>query len=53
MLFIRGINEGRQAAWEVDLYLEDYTSLPVTGGIVKRTYHEISSFAGKKQVAAA
>ncbi|KAK7755935.1 glutamate synthase [NADH] [Diatrype stigma] len=51
-LIVWGINEGRQAAREVDLYLEDYTSLPVTGGIVKRTYHEISSFAGHKHVAA-
>jgi glutamate synthase (NADPH/NADH) len=37
----RGINEGRQAAREVDLYLEQSTSLPVTGGIVKRTAQEI------------
>ena len=37
----RGINEGRQAAREVDLYLERSTSLPVTGGIVKRTAQEI------------
>jgi glutamate synthase (NADH) len=39
----RGINEGRQAAREVDLYLEHCTSLPVTGGIVKRTAQEIFS----------
>jgi glutamate synthase (NADPH/NADH) len=38
---IRGINEGRQSAREVDLYLEKSTSLPVTGGIVKRTAVEI------------
>jgi glutamate synthase (NADPH/NADH) len=37
----RGINEGRQAARDVDLYLEHSTSLPVTGGIVKRTAQEI------------
>jgi hypothetical protein len=37
----RGINEGRQSAREVDLYLEQSTSLPVTGGIVKRTAQEI------------
>ena len=37
----RGINEGRMAAREVDLYLEDSTNLPVTGGIVKRTAQEI------------
>jgi glutamate synthase (NADPH/NADH) len=39
--FIRGINEGRQAAREVDLYLEQYTNLPVTGGITKHTAQEI------------
>lgn len=38
---LRGINEGRQAAREIDLYLEQYTSLPVTGGIIKRTAQEI------------
>jgi hypothetical protein len=43
----RGINEGRQAAREVDLYLEHGTSLPVTGGIVKRTAQEIFSMAAK------
>lgn len=37
----RGINEGRMAAREVDLYLEKNTNLPVTGGIVKRTAREI------------
>jgi len=31
------------AAREVDLYLEACTSLPVTGGIVKRTAQEIFS----------
>ncbi|KAI1245663.1 glutamate synthase [NADH] [Eutypa lata] len=50
-LIVWGINEGRQAAREVDLYLENYTNLPVTGGIIKRTYHEISSFAGQKVAA--
>jgi len=40
-LIVWGINEGRQAAREVDLYLEKCTSLPVTGGIVKRTAVEI------------
>jgi hypothetical protein len=44
-LVYRGINEGRQAAREVDLYLEHCTSLPVTGGIVKRTAQEIFSAA--------
>jgi glutamate synthase (NADPH/NADH) len=37
----RGINEGRQAAREVDLYLENCTNLPVTGGIVRRTAEEV------------
>ena len=37
----RGINEGRMAAREVDLFLENNTNLPVTGGIVKRTAQEI------------
>ena len=37
----RGINEGRQAAREVDLYLEQCTNLPVTGGIVKRSAEEV------------
>jgi hypothetical protein len=38
---VRGINEGRQSAREVDLYLEKSTSLPVTGGIVKQSALEI------------
>ncbi|KLU89626.1 glutamate synthase [Magnaporthiopsis poae ATCC 64411] len=42
-LIVWGINEGRQAAREVDLYLEKCTSLPVTGGIIKRTAQEIFS----------
>ncbi|KAG7115142.1 hypothetical protein HYQ46_011264 [Verticillium longisporum] len=50
-LIVWGINEGRQAAREVDLYLEQYTALPVTGGIVKHTPQEIFS-ARAKQVAA-
>ena len=37
----RGINEGRQAAREVDLYLEHSTGLPVTGGIVRSSAQEI------------
>lgn len=41
LTFHRGINEGRQSAREVDLYLEGSSSLPVTGGIVKRTAEEI------------
>src|SRR5690348_8828414 len=37
----RGINEGRQSAREVDLYLGDSSCLPVAGGIIKRTAQEI------------
>lgn len=37
----RGINEGRQAARECDLFLMKSTSLPVTGGIIKRTAQEV------------
>ncbi|KAK3683562.1 putative glutamate synthase [Podospora appendiculata] len=40
-LIVWGINEGRQAAREVDLYLEGNTNLPVTGGIVKHTAKEV------------
>ncbi|KAM7218813.1 putative glutamate synthase [NADPH] [Rhypophila decipiens] len=40
-LIVWGINEGRQAAREVDLYLEKNTALPVTGGIVKATAEEV------------
>ncbi|EPE27138.1 FMN-linked oxidoreductase [Glarea lozoyensis ATCC 20868] len=40
-LIVWGINEGRQSAREVDLYLEKSTLLPITGGIVKRTANEI------------
>ncbi len=40
-IIARGINEGRMAAREIDLYLEGRTNLPVTGGIVKRTAEEI------------
>ena len=40
-LIVWGINEGRQAAREVDLFLEKSTSLPVTGGIIKRTAAEV------------
>ena len=47
----RGINEGRQAAREVDLYLEKCTNLPVTGGIVRRTAEEV--FAAGAAVAVA
>ncbi|KAF3941186.1 hypothetical protein ABW19_dt0200816 [Dactylella cylindrospora] len=35
-LIVWGINEGRQCAREVDIYLTGSTQLPVTGGIIKR-----------------
>ena len=38
----RGINEGRQAARDVDTYLMGFgTNLPKTGGIVQRAPYEI------------
>ena len=41
-LIVWGINEGRQAARDVDSYLTGTGSqLPVTGGIVKRTPYEV------------
>merc|ERR1711939_1123153 len=40
-LIVWGINEGRQSAREVDLYLEGSTNLPITGGTIKRTAQEI------------
>jgi glutamate synthase (NADPH/NADH) len=41
LIDIRGINEGRQSAREVDIYLQGNTRLPVTGGIVKQSAREI------------
>lgn len=39
---IRGINEGRQAARDVDVYLMGVgTQLPKTGGIVQRAPYEV------------
>ncbi|KAL2107640.1 hypothetical protein VUR80DRAFT_4974 [Thermomyces stellatus] len=40
-LIVWGINEGRQAARDVDLYLEQCTGLPVTGGIVRSSADEV------------
>jgi len=41
-LIVWGINEGRQAAREIDLFLTGVASqLPVTGGIVKRAPYEV------------
>ncbi|KAI1201926.1 glutamate synthase [Nemania serpens] len=42
-LIVWGINEGRQAAREVDEYLQGSTYLPVTGGIVKQSAKKIPS----------
>ncbi|KAI9798693.1 MAG: glutamate synthase [NADH] [Sarcosagium campestre] len=39
-LIVWGINEGRQAAREVDAYLMKSTPLPITGGIVRRVPYE-------------
>ena len=39
---LRGINEGRQAARDVDTYLMGLTTqLPKTGGIIQRAPYEI------------
>lgn len=41
-LMIRGINEGRQAARDVDTYLMGVgTQLPKTGGIIQRAVYEV------------
>jgi len=48
----RGINEGRQAAREVDLYLEGCTNLPVTGGIIKASAKQVFKAANMAAVAA-
>ena len=46
----RGINEGRQAARDVDTYLMGVgTQLPKTGGIIQRAPYEI---IGKKPLPA-
>ncbi|KAI2641941.1 glutamate synthase [Xylaria nigripes] len=44
-LVVWGINEGRQAAREVDLYLQGSTRLPVTGGIIKQSAKEVLGVA--------
>ncbi|KAI9734870.1 MAG: glutamate synthase [NADH] [Cirrosporium novae-zelandiae] len=47
-LIVWGINEGRQAAREVDAYLMGVpTKLPVAGGIVKRAPYEIMNQADR------
>ncbi|KAG9302670.1 hypothetical protein G9A89_007374 [Geosiphon pyriformis] len=42
-LIVWGINEGRQAAREIDQYLMGDTNLPVTGGIKQRTLEALSN----------
>lgn len=49
-LIVWGINEGRMCARSVDLFLQKNTSLPVTGGIVKRSAAEIFGQQGKQEV---
>lgn len=51
-LIVWGINEGRQAAREVDLYLEGCTNLPVTGGIIKASAKQVFKAANMAAVAA-
>ena len=52
-LIVWGINEGRQCARDVDSFLTGVGSaLPVTGGIVKRTYELGSKANGAVTVAA-
>lgn len=42
LILFRGINEGRQAARDVDTYLMGVgTQLPKTGGIIQRAPYEI------------
>ncbi|KAJ3300799.1 glutamate synthase [NADH] [Blyttiomyces sp. JEL0837] len=42
-LIVWGINEGRQAARDIDLYLMGNTRLPVTGGIEKRPIEHLEA----------
>ena len=42
LIVTRGINEGRQAAGDVDIYLMGLgTQLPTTGGIIRRAPYEV------------
>jgi len=51
-LIVWGINEGRQAAREVDNYLMHSTQLPVTGGIVRRSPYELLGRAERAPIQA-
>ena len=42
---MQGINEGRMAAREIDLYLMGKTRLPVTGGMYKHGDNTLSENA--------
>ena len=42
-LIVWGIDEGRQAAREIDLYLTGSTRLPITGGIERRPVEFLAS----------
>ncbi|KAI9792297.1 MAG: glutamate synthase [NADH] [Peltula sp. TS41687] len=48
-LIVWGINEGRQAAREVDSYLMKSTPLPHTGGIVRRVPYELMKNQGSRE----
>ncbi|TPX38007.1 glutamate synthase (NADH) [Synchytrium microbalum] len=43
-LIVWGINEGRQAAREIDLYLMGNTRLPVSGGFQQRSLESLEAF---------
>jgi glutamate synthase (NADH) len=42
-LIVWGINEGRQAAREIDMFLEGTTRLPVCGGIEQRSLQSLAT----------
>jgi glutamate synthase (NADPH/NADH) len=48
-LIVWGINEGRQAAREIDLFLEGNTRLPVSGGIEQRNLKALQAPAKVQQ----
>jgi glutamate synthase (NADPH/NADH) len=48
-LIVWGINEGRQAAREIDMFLEGTTRLPVCGGIEQRDLRALLAVPQKQQ----
>ncbi|KAJ8327840.1 glutamate synthase [NADH] [Batrachochytrium dendrobatidis] len=52
-LIVWGINEGRQAARQIDLHLMGNTRLPVTGGIEKREVERLKALQAHPVVAGA